>query len=96
MTLVQMQSRPADPAPTTVFAAMDASAPQVCDDMTVELASSVMAGAHVGHLLLCDKDDQCTGLVTRAQLAVVRDSPSYTDRIRLRDVVDAGERSPRP
>ncbi|MEV8593325.1 CBS domain-containing protein [Streptomyces sp. NPDC052012] len=57
--------------------------------MTVEVALSVMAGARVGHLLLCDGDDQGTGSVTRAQLAVVRDSSAYTDRMRLRDVLSA-------
>ncbi|MFI7499209.1 hypothetical protein ACIBVL_11980 [Streptomyces sp. NPDC049687] len=54
--------------------------------MTVEVALSVMAGAQVEYLLLCDGDDQTTGAVTRPQLAAVRDSPAYTDRVRLRDV----------
>ncbi|MFJ9036999.1 CBS domain-containing protein [Streptomyces sp. NPDC102406] len=54
--------------------------------MTVEVALSVMAGARVGHLLVCDDDGRRTGLVTRARLAVVRDSSGYTDETRLRDV----------
>ncbi|MEU9796823.1 CBS domain-containing protein [Streptomyces sparsogenes] len=56
--------------------------------MTVEVALSLMAGARVDHLVLCDGDDQSTGLITLARLAVLRDSPTYTDRIRLRDVLD--------
>nr|WP_086563877.1 CBS domain-containing protein [Streptomyces africanus] len=66
---------------------MDGSGPRVRDDMTVEVALSVMAGARVDHLLLCDADDQCTGSVTRAELAVHRGSATYTDRTRLRDVL---------
>ncbi|WTX00216.1 CBS domain-containing protein [Streptomycetaceae bacterium NBC_01309] len=68
-----------------------ASGPRVGVDMTVEVALSVMSGALAGHLFLCDEDDQCTGVVTRAQLAAVRDSPSYTDLVRLQDVMDANE-----
>ncbi|MDX3382909.1 CBS domain-containing protein [Streptomyces niveiscabiei] len=63
------------------------SGPRVCDDMTVEVALSLMAGARVDHLVLCDGDEQSTGLITRARLAVLRDSPAYTDRLRLRDVL---------
>jgi hypothetical protein len=55
--------------------------------MTVEVALSLMAGARVDHLVLCDGDDQTTGLITLSGLAVLRDSPAYTDRIRLRDVL---------
>ncbi|MGW2563477.1 CBS domain-containing protein [Streptomyces sp. NPDC001514] len=87
MTLVQMQPRQADSAGRTVVDAMDAPGPQVWDDMTVEVALSVMAGARSGHLLVCDEDGRCTGLITQAQLALVRDSSAYTDRVRLRDVV---------
>ncbi|MFJ4201823.1 CBS domain-containing protein [Streptomyces sviceus] len=61
--------------------------PQVSDDMTVEVALSLMAGARVDHLVLCDGDEQRTGLVTLAGLTVLRDSASYTDRLRLRDVL---------
>ncbi|MGW0876328.1 CBS domain-containing protein [Streptomyces sp. NPDC002740] len=67
----------------------DESGLRVRDDMTVEVALSVMAGARVDHLLLCDADDQCTGSVTRARLAVLRAAATYTDRLRLRDVLDA-------
>jgi CBS domain-containing protein len=63
------------------------SGPQVSDDMTVEVALSLMAGARVDHLVLCDGDEQRTGLVTLAGLAVLRDSAAYTDRLRLRDVL---------
>ncbi|MGW3988627.1 CBS domain-containing protein [Streptomyces sp. NPDC004830] len=65
----------------------DASGPRVRGDMTVEVALSVMDGARVERLLLCDEDDQCTGSVTRTELAAHRGSPSYTDRLRLRDVL---------
>ncbi|MGW7070484.1 CBS domain-containing protein [Streptomyces sp. NPDC054855] len=63
------------------------SGPQVRDDMTVELALSLMAGADAGHLFLCDEDDQRTRLITRARLIEVREGPAYTDQVRLRDVL---------
>ncbi|GLV89468.1 MULTISPECIES: CBS domain-containing protein [Streptomyces] len=93
MTLVQMQPRPADANAVhrTVDDAMEAG-PQVCDDMTVEVALAVMAGARTGRLLVCDEDGLCTGLVTQAQLTAVRDSAAYTDRVRLRDLL--GDRGP--
>lgn len=68
---------------------LDAIELRVFDDMTVEVALSVMAGAGVDHLLLCDGDDERTGSVTRAELAVHRDSFAYTDHVRLRDVLGA-------
>ncbi|MEU1035677.1 hypothetical protein ABZ402_44780 [Streptomyces mirabilis] len=58
--------------------------------MTVEVALFLMASARVEYLLLCDQDEHCTGSVTRAQLAVVRDNPAYTDRMRVRDVLGGG------
>ncbi|WP_262703612.1 MULTISPECIES: CBS domain-containing protein [Streptomyces] len=87
MTLVQMTPQPADSATETVIDAMDAPGPQVWDDMTVEVALSVMASARSGHLLVYDEDGRCTGLVAQTQLTVVRDSSAYTDRVRLRDVL---------
>ncbi|WP_329372646.1 hypothetical protein [Streptomyces sp. NBC_01483] len=90
MTLVQTRQRPVDPAPTNVADVLDASGPRVGDDVTVEVALFLMASARVGYLLLCDQDEHCTGSVTWAQLALVRDNPAYTDRIRVRDVLDAG------
>lgn len=94
LTLVQMQSRSANAAvaPPTVDDAMEAAGPQVCDDMTVEVAMAVMASARADHLLVCDEDGLCTGLVTRSRLAAVRDSAAYTDRLRLRAVL--GDRGP--
>ncbi|WSQ99063.1 hypothetical protein OG735_13735 [Streptomyces sp. NBC_01210] len=71
---------------------MDTGAPQVCDDMTIEVALSVMDSARTGHLLVCDNDGLCTQLVTQAQLAAVRDSSAYTDRVQLRDIL--GDRRP--
>ncbi|MEU0402758.1 CBS domain-containing protein [Streptomyces sp. NPDC006197] len=75
---------------------MDTGGLRVCDDMTVEVALAVMAGARAGRLLVCDDDDLCTGLVTRVQLAAVRDSSVYTDRLRLRDVPGGGPLTPPP
>ncbi|MDV9194153.1 hypothetical protein [Streptomyces sp. Wh19] len=96
MTLVQMQPHSANttPVPRTALDTMSTAGPQVCDDMTVEVALSVMAGARTGHLMVCDNDGLCTGLVTRAQLTTVRDSPAYTDRLQLRDILgDRGSRT---
>ncbi|MFD3870818.1 CBS domain-containing protein [Streptomyces sp. NPDC058623] len=94
MTLVQTQphSTNADSVHRTVDDAMEAAGPQVCDDMTVEVALAVMASARAGHLVVCDEDGLCTGLITRAGLATVRDGAAYTDRVRLRDVL--GDRGP--
>ncbi|MEU5308078.1 CBS domain-containing protein [Streptomyces sp. NPDC021562] len=61
--------------------------PRVCDDMTVEVALAVMASARVEYLTVCDGDDESTALITLARLAVLRASSTYTDRIRLRDVL---------
>ncbi|AQS65796.1 CBS domain-containing protein [Streptomyces pactum] len=90
MTLVQTQSRTASAHPVHGMVAdtMDAAGPQVWEDMTVEVALSVMAAARTGHLIVCDDDGLCTGLVTRARLTAVRDSSGYTDRTRLRDIAD--------
>ncbi|WP_328748147.1 CBS domain-containing protein [Streptomyces sp. NBC_00285] len=93
MTIVQMQPRSSGAArvPRTVADAMQTAGPQVCDDMTVEVALSVMASARTGHLLVCDNDGACTGLLTRDRLTAVRDSAVYTDRVQLRDIlVDPG------
>ncbi|MGW2532563.1 CBS domain-containing protein [Streptomyces sp. NPDC001595] len=56
--------------------------------MTVEVALSVMAAARTGHLVVCDEDGLCTGLVTRARLTAVRDGFGYSDRIRLSGITD--------
>ncbi|ALU95296.1 hypothetical protein WQO_19420 [Streptomyces globisporus C-1027] len=94
MTLVQMQpsGTHATAGGRTVADTMDSAGPQVCDDMTVEVALSVMASARTGHLLVCDGSGRCTGLVTHAQLAAVRDGAAYSDRVRLRDIL--GDRGP--
>lgn len=94
MTPTQAQYRVSDPAPVTLVHDIEAHGPRVCDDMTVEVALAVMAGARVEYLTVCDGDDQRTGLITRARLAVLRDSSTYTDRIRLRDVLDGPLASP--
>ncbi|WP_329580317.1 CBS domain-containing protein [Streptomyces sp. NBC_01361] len=88
MTLVQMQPRPAstNPVHRKTVEAREAAGPQVCDDMSVEVALSVMAAAHTGRLAVCDQDGQRTGLVTQTELTAVRDSSAYTDRVRLRDI----------
>lgn len=99
MTPVQTQHHAAAPSPGAAGAAgavapgRSTSGPWVRDDMTIEVALSLMAGARVDHLVLCDGDDQSTGLITLARLTVLRDSPAYTDRIRLRDVL-AGPSAP--
>ncbi|MFD3628805.1 MULTISPECIES: CBS domain-containing protein [Streptomyces] len=89
MTLVHTQSRPADADSVhrTAVEVMDAAGPQVCDDMSVEVALAVMAAARTARLVVCDQDGQCTGLVTRTELAAVRDSSGYTDRVRVRDIL---------
>ncbi|WP_413807401.1 CBS domain-containing protein [Streptomyces sp. OE57] len=87
MTLVQMTPRPADSTTKTVVDAMAAPGPQVWDDMTVEVALSVMASARSGYLLVYDEDGRCTGLIAQDQLTAVRDSSAYTDRVRLRDIL---------
>ncbi|MFF9127550.1 CBS domain-containing protein [Streptomyces sp. NPDC014889] len=89
MTLIQMQPRSADANPVhrTVVEVMDAAGPQVCDDMSVEVALAVMAAARTGRLVVCDQDDQRIGLVTRTDLTAVRDSGAHTDRVRLRDLI---------
>lgn len=89
MTLIQTQPRPAgaNPVHRTAVEGMDEAEPQVCDDMSVEVALAVMAAARTGRLVVCDQDDQCTGLVTRTELAAVRDGSDYTDRVRLRDIL---------
>ncbi|MFF5159138.1 CBS domain-containing protein [Streptomyces sp. NPDC000348] len=90
MTLVQTQFRPesAHRVHGTVADTMEAAGPQVWEDMTVEVALSVMAAARTAHLVVCDDDGLCTGLVTRTRLTAVRDGSGYTDRIRLRDIAD--------
>lgn len=95
MTLVRIQPSPAGAGPVhrPVAEAMDAAGPQVCDDMSVEVALAVMAAALTGRLAVCDQDGRCTGLVTRTELAAVRESSAYTDRVRLRDVL-GGHGSP--
>ncbi|MEU3220277.1 hypothetical protein [Streptomyces sp. NPDC006971] len=94
MTLIQLQppSLNATPVSESVFDTMNTAGPQVCDDMTVEVALSVMASDRTGHLRVCDNDGLCTGLVTQAHLTTVRDSPAYTDRLQLRDIL--GDRRP--
>jgi hypothetical protein len=89
LTPVRMLHHRADPAPapTKRIDVGAASGPRVFDDMTVEVALSLMASARVEYLLLCDGDDQCTGAVSRTRLAAFRDSSAYTDRSRLRDVL---------
>ncbi len=102
MTLVQMQPRSAQAAPALRPVgdgdAMEPAELQVCDDMTVEVALAVMAGARSAHLLVCDGDGEGhdgEGLaacrVTLARLTAVRQSPAYTDRLRLRDLSGEGE-----
>ncbi|MGW4630115.1 CBS domain-containing protein [Streptomyces rubiginosohelvolus] len=70
---------------------LDPETLQVCDDMTIEVALSVMDCARTGHLLICDHDGLCAALVTREQLTAARTTSGYTDRSRLRELLDARE-----
>ncbi|MCB5183037.1 CBS domain-containing protein [Streptomyces antimicrobicus] len=92
MTPVQTQPQPrsAHATPATPAAPLDRGGLRIGDHMTVEVALAVMAGARAGRLLVCDDDGVCTALVTPAQLTAVRDSPSYTDHLRLRDLPGSG------
>ncbi|MDX3348434.1 MULTISPECIES: CBS domain-containing protein [Streptomyces] len=93
MTPGQLQDRSVGALPLrgTVADVMDAAGPQVWYDMTVEVALSVMAAARAEHLVVCDEDARCAGLVTQARLTAVRDSSRYTDRLRLGDITDDSE-----
>ncbi|RSN53266.1 hypothetical protein DMH12_18100 [Streptomyces sp. WAC 04229] len=96
MTLLQSHPCPANTNADcwTADDAMDAAGLQVWDDMTVEVALSVMSAARTNHLVVCDEDGRYTDLVTRTRLTTVRNGSAYTDRIRLRDVVDGPFPSP--
>ncbi|WP_328729149.1 MULTISPECIES: CBS domain-containing protein [Streptomyces] len=69
-------------------AAARTAGPQVWDDMTVEVALSLMAAARTRHLVICDADGRRTGRVTLARLTAVRNGSGYTDQVRLRDLVE--------
>lgn len=88
MTLIQMQPRSTDANTLhrTAVDVMDAAGPQVCDDMSVEVALALMAAARTDRLVVCDQDDQPVGLVTRTDLTTIRASGARTDRVRLRDL----------
>ena len=96
MTPARTQYRRPDHASVSGVDDSEGHGPRVCDDMTVEVALAVMAGARVECLTVCDGDDESTGLITLALLAVLRDSSTYTDRIRLRDVLDGSLPRPAP
>ncbi|MEU5764388.1 CBS domain-containing protein [Streptomyces asoensis] len=89
MTLIRTQllSQETHPVHRPAVEVMDAAGPQVCDDMSVEVALAVMTAARTARLVVCDQDDQRIGLVTRTDLVFVRDSGARTDRVRLRDVL---------
>jgi CBS domain-containing protein len=88
LTLLHARATNTDAALRTVADAMDAAGPQVWDDMTVEVALSVMAAARTGHLMVCDQDGQYTALVTCDRLNAVREGSGYSDRVRLRDIAE--------
>ncbi|MFI2617514.1 CBS domain-containing protein [Streptomyces sp. NPDC018584] len=98
MTLVQAlaQTPPRTAVRTAVAGTAEEAGPRVWADMTVEVALCVMAGARVRHLVVCDADDKRTDLVTRSGLTAVRDGSGYTDRIRLRDIIDGSGRVTSP
>ncbi|MFI6105999.1 CBS domain-containing protein [Streptomyces sp. NPDC051310] len=80
------------PSPGLVRDAMGPTGPQVGDDMNLDLALSVLAAARSGHLVVCDADGRCTGLVSRTQLTDHPAGTWYTDLTSLRDV--AHDRGP--
>lgn len=82
------------PAPMTATADIEGHGPRVDDDMTVEVALAVMASARVEYLTVCDGDNRSTDLITLVRLAALRDSSTYTDRIRLRDLREGSLPSP--
>ncbi|MFI0815015.1 CBS domain-containing protein [Streptomyces sp. NPDC021098] len=65
---------------------MSPPGPQAGDDMFVDVALSVLAGARADHLLVRDEDGRCAGLVARAQLSAHRGASWYTEETRLRDI----------
>jgi CBS-domain-containing membrane protein len=89
LTLVQTQPHPASTNPLhgTVVDVLDTAEPQVYDDMSVEAAFAVLTAARTSRLVVCDQDGQSTGLVTQAELSAVRDGSTYTDRVRLCDIL---------
>lgn len=87
MPLIVTQPQQKDRTGMTAGDAMTSPGPQVGDDMTVDLALSVLIGARVGHLLVRAEDDRCAGLVTRAQLTAYRSGSWYAEDTRLRDIV---------
>ena len=94
MTPAPTPYRMPESAPVTAVEDIEGRGPRVCDDMTVEVALAVMAGARVEYLTVCDGDDQSTGLITLVGLALVRGSSAYSDRVRLRDVLAGPSPSP--
>ncbi|SOD62144.1 hypothetical protein SAMN06297387_104314 [Streptomyces zhaozhouensis] len=95
MTLVQTCARSTPTVPAGAADRTASAGPRVWDAMTVEVALSLMAAADTGHLVICDDDGQRTGCVALDRLTDVRDSPGYTDRVRLRDLADtAGHCAP--
>jgi hypothetical protein len=88
LTPAQTQYGKSHLTPVTAVEDIEGHGPRVCDDMTIEVALAVMASARVEYLTVCDGDDQSTALITLVRLALLRDSSTYTDRIRLRDVLD--------
>jgi CBS domain-containing protein len=73
-------------ARSTARDAMAPPGPQVADDMTVDIALSVLISARVEHLLVHDEDGRCAGLVTRAQLIAHRGGAWYREQTRLREI----------
>ena len=61
MTPLQTHRNPTTSDVMTPVGHLDPIELRVFDDMTVEVALSIMAGAGVDHLLLCDGDDERTG-----------------------------------
>ncbi len=87
MTLILEQPLQTYDAASTAAEAMTSPGPQVGDDMTLDVALSVLIGAGVGHLIVRSEDGRCAGLVTRAQLTAYRSGTWYAEDTQLRDIV---------
>lgn len=85
MTLIQSPRR-SDRSGLTAADAMTSPGPQIGDDMTVDVALSVLISSRVQRLLVHDEDGRHIGSITQAQLTAHRSGAWYTEHGRLRDI----------
>lgn len=93
MTLTQRRHTPPQSSEPTAGHDMASPEPQVGDDMTVDVALSVLIAARVRHLLVHNEDGGYVGSLNRDQLTAHRRGAWYTEHTRLRDIV-RGRRCP--